>query len=179
MILVADGEAAFKVMVELDAFAGVGAAIGARGNGQGVTGEGDGVVIGDGALVVEAEDILGEEGWGPRQVSGIRLGRGAGKAAVESGQEATQDKVGLVEVGGPSLTKGLDEAVLKGAEEALNAALGLRGKGADEADMESIDQAAELAAWRLSSEFLGQGRTFRALEDGVLVGVKAQGDAKG
>jgi hypothetical protein len=62
LILVADGETAFKVMVELDAFAGVGAAIGARGNGQGVTGEGDGVVIGDGALVVEAEDILGEEG---------------------------------------------------------------------------------------------------------------------
>ena len=103
------------------------------------------------------------------------------------GQEIEQDAIGFFQSVGSGSAEGLDQAILEGAEEAFDAALGLgregwnpgRTPGRCESDVEFVHQAAELAAWGRSSQFLGQGGLLGALEDGVLVGVEGQGQAVG
>ena len=67
------------------------------------------------------------------------------KALIEAWQEVPQDLVCLVDGGGTSQSKLGDQAVLEGAPGALDAALGLRSVGEDEADAQLLQCPAELS----------------------------------
>jgi len=81
-----------------------------------------GIVVGHGALVGEAadvvEDLLGRQ-WAIR---GGRVRRSAGKARIVARKESRQDGVGVLERSGPRTAEFADEAILEGASEALDAA---------------------------------------------------------
>jgi hypothetical protein len=113
---------------------GVRTAAASGGDGKAVAVEGDGVVVGDDALVLEAEDGVGLETGGPGAVGRLGLCGRDSETGVVARQEALQDLVGVFERVGSGLAQGFDEAVLEGAEEALDAALGLGGMGWDQLD---------------------------------------------
>ncbi len=72
--LVEDGDLAVEVLVDLGARLRVAAALRPREELEPMRSEGDGVVIGDGDAVLEAEDRVGIEAGGPGAVGGLRLG---------------------------------------------------------------------------------------------------------
>ena len=81
--------------------------------------EGQGVIIGDGAEVLEAEDGIGIERVRPGPVDRLRVGGGLGEARIVAGDEATEERIG-VRVGADAGHAELgDKAILQGAEEAL------------------------------------------------------------
>ena len=57
-VLVGDGETAVQVLVDVDPSSGIANALGARGDLESFPVEGDGVVAGHGALMLEGEDLL-------------------------------------------------------------------------------------------------------------------------
>src|SRR5437773_1693009 len=61
-----------------------------------------------------------------------------GEAAVVVGAESGQERVGGLRRGDAVQTQFADEAILQSLPEALDAALGLRGAGGDEADAEGV-----------------------------------------
>jgi hypothetical protein len=65
MALVADRQPSLEVMMEFDLPAGIGAQVRARRDRQDVSGKGEGIVVGYGAEVLEAEDVLGPQPGGP------------------------------------------------------------------------------------------------------------------
>jgi hypothetical protein len=172
--LVADQELAVELLSDFDAAVGVRAAAGGGLDGEAVAAERDGVVLGDDAFVLEAEDGIGHEAGGPGAVGGSWLGGRDDEAGVVAGQEVVQDAVGIVQGAGVSLAQGFDEAVLEGAEETLDASFGLGRIGREELDGKLMEEAGELAARRLAGQLFADGGLLGALEDGVAVGVDSQ-----
>src|SRR5207247_5290338 len=81
---------------------------------------------------------------GRRPPGGSGARRGPGEAAVVVGAESGQERVGGLRRGDAVQTQFADEAILQSLPEALDAALGLRGAGGDEADAEGVEHAAEV-----------------------------------
>ena len=133
------------MLVHLHVAAGVIAAVAIRRDLEAVTAEGDGVVVGHGARVLEAEHGVRIHSVGPGAVGGIRLGRLDSEAGVEAGPEFKQEAIGLLESAGPGEPQLLDQAILERSEEAFNASLGLRRVGGDELDAQLVHQAPKLA----------------------------------
>src|SRR3972149_4992415 len=92
--LVADQKLAIELLADLDTAVGVGTATGGRGDGQAMAVEGDGVVLGDDALVFETEDAVRLEAGRPGAVAGFWLGGSNRKTGVEAGEEGMQGRVG-------------------------------------------------------------------------------------
>lgn len=83
--------------------------------------QGDGVVIGDGARVLEAKHGVGIEPLRPGAVGALGLRRRAGEASIVAREEAREEGVrgGLIADAGE--TELGDEAILQRAKEALDA----------------------------------------------------------
>lgn len=123
---------------------GVAAAMRAGEDLEQVLPEPHGVVVGHGALVGEAADVLEVLVGGQRPVGAVRIGRGMGKARIIAGEEAREDTIGVFEGARAGPTEFADQAILQGPPEPLDASLGLRRGGWDPADAEVLQGAADL-----------------------------------
>lgn len=142
--------------------------------------QGQGVIIGDGAEILEAEDGIGIECFRPGPVNRLRVGGGLGEARVVAGDEAAEESVGLrvcADAGHPEFS---DEAILQGAEEALDPPFGLGTSGGDPADAQFVQDTPDLggsgAAPQLFIKRPGLARG--ACEDAVAVRVAGEGQTR-
>ena len=121
---VVDGEHAVEEGVDIDARASIAASGWAGVDLEEGTVELHGVVVRDGAPVLEAADA--REVGGRRPPRGLRLGGRLGEARVVAWAEAIKNALGLSE--GPRLREAEfdDQTILEGAKESLHAALALR-----------------------------------------------------
>jgi len=104
VVLVGNGEPAVHGMVQIDGGAGIAAAVGGGRQLQAMVVEGDGVIIGDAAGVVEAEQVLPVAVCGQRLTGRAGLLGGDGEALVVLGEIGGEHLVGLLDRAGPSLT---------------------------------------------------------------------------
>lgn len=133
-----------------------------------------GIVVGHNALVGEAANIVEDLGRGQGAIRGAWIGGRLGEARIVAGEEARQDRVGLLEGTRPRATQFADESAVEGAPQALDAAFGLRRGGGDPADAELLEGASELRRRTLeAAQLLGEcGRMAGiAMEDAVPVAI--------
>ena len=96
-----------------------------------------GVVVSDGAVLVDAQDVVERAGEGD-EGGALVLGRG-GEAGVVLGQiDLLEEAVGLVDPGDAGEPEFLRQALLQGAEHALGPPPGLWRIGCDELDAEAL-----------------------------------------
>jgi len=137
----------------------------------------DGVVLGDGAAVLEAADA----GEGRRRRAPGRVGRGGGlgEAGVVAWPEAVKDLLGLGE--GPGLREAEldDQAILEGAKEPFDPALALRRGGRDPADAEFSQRTSHLRGGNGALELLRHAlrRLRSGAKDPMPIGVDCGGQA--
>ena len=127
--ILADREPPIEEATHDDARLGIAGALGIGEELQVLRAERDGVVIGHGALMGEAADVVEIEGRREGAVGGPRLGGGARKARIVAWEEGLQDGIGLLQSARLRETELTDETILEGAPEPLDATLGLRGVG--------------------------------------------------
>ena len=139
----------------------------------------DRVVVGDGALLLEATDRLEDLGrWG-----GPPRGRGVHGASREAGivarEKAHQHALSVSERLRVREAQFGDESVLKGAKEPFDPTFGLRRMGGDPADAKFLERAADLRGIVVPAELLGErhGRGARKHENTMAIGVHRAGDA--
>jgi hypothetical protein len=123
--LVEDVEGAVEALMEVDAATGVADPLAVGRDVDDQRAQPDGVVVGDVALVLEAEDVVERPSRGPGQPGGGGIGRGNGEAAVVPGEVTLEDHTGLLLGGGTGEPELAGEAVLERAPEALHPTLGL------------------------------------------------------
>ena len=108
------------------------------------------------------------------------VGGGAGEAAVEVGEELGEEGIGGLEGGDAAQPQFADEAILQRLPEALDAALGLRGAGGDEADAELAQDAAEVGGVLGAAQLFLEGPVgIVADKDVEAIAVEGQGQAVG
>lgn len=175
--MVDDGKRAIEALVDLDAGFGVAAAVGQKL--KDVRAEGDGVVVGDDARVLEAEDGIRDEMGGPGTIGALWPGCRPGKARIVASEESREEGVRGVCGGDAREAQFGDEPILQGAKDALNAALGLRTGGGHPVDPEFLQEATHLrrGARPLELFFEAPARGAGAPEDAVAVGVGGEGEA--
>lgn len=164
--------------MDLDACFGVTAPARPREDLEQVLLETDRVVIGHGALIAEAADVLDVEvGW-QGTVGGGRVRGRLGETAIVAGEKATQDRVGLVDRSGTGATQFTAQAVLHRAPETLDTSLGLGRGGGNPPDAKRLQGAAHLGTRGPALELLVEcGSAPRAIEDPVSVTVDGDGEA--
>ena len=172
--MVEAGDRPIEALMDLDPCFGQAAAVGDDLEQMGT--EGQGVIVGDGADVLEAEDGIGIEGFRPRAVDRLRVSSGLGKARIVAGDEAPEESVGVrlsADAGHPELC---DEAILQGPEEALDPSFGLGTASRDPADPQFVQDTADLSGGGAAAKLLFERpRLARgAFEDAVAVGVAGQ-----
>jgi hypothetical protein len=123
--LVEDVEGAVEALMEVNAAARVADSLSVGRDVHDHCSKPDGVVVGNEALVLEAEDVVERPSPGPGQPGGGGIGRGDREAAVVPGEIALEDHTGLLLGGGTGEPELAGEAVLERAPEALHPALGL------------------------------------------------------
>lgn len=130
-----DGDAAIEALMDLNTSVSEGSAVLAgRRNVDHMRPEPDGVVVEDGAPVLEAEDLVEGVTAAEADPCLLTLLSADREAPVVSWQVVPQGLVGLLAVGGSSQTELAGQAVLEGSPEPFDAALGLRREGVDELD---------------------------------------------
>lgn len=173
---IVDGQRTVETRLDVDADAGIAAAVGAGGELQEAAVEREGVVVADGALVLKAADTI-EIRWGGLPGGLGILGR-LREAGVVAWQIALEEALGLVEGAGLGEAQFGDEAILKGAEEPFDPALALGRGGGDPADTQFVKGAADLRGGDRLGELLGERRRAGgAMKETVAVGVGGDGDA--
>ncbi len=171
-----DVQGAIEMVRELDGFASVAAVSGQRGQRDRVRAQSDGVIGGDGTLIVQAEAAGQIEAAGQAAEVAGGIGGGTGEALVVIGAKAGEHGVGLLQSHGLGEAEFADQTVLAGAPGALDAALGLGRVGGDLGDAELFQSASQLRGGLFSGELLGETPVrIVALEDGVTVAVEAEG----
>ena len=103
LALIADGQAAIEPLTDLDAGASITATLAIGGDRQRMTGKGDRVVAVDGALMLEAKDLLRLESRGPRSVGRARLAWRDRESGIEARQILLQQLIGVSRGGNSSL----------------------------------------------------------------------------
>jgi hypothetical protein len=151
--LVVDSEGAVEALLELDAAAGVATAAWARWYLDEPLLKADGVVVGDGAHIVEAANGVDVGASWETLVGGLGIGGRAREAFFEAGQVAFERLVGFAEVAGVSSTQFLDQAVLQGSPASLYAALGLRRAGQDQVDAQLLQGSGDLGGLSAPCQF--------------------------
>ncbi len=172
-----DAQYAIELMGEFDRFSGVTTMAGQGWQRDRLRAQGNGVIGGHDALVVQAETADQIEAAGQAAEVAGGVGGETGEALIVVGAKAGEHNVGLFDSGGSSQTKFADQAVLASAPGALDAAFGLGRVGRDLLDTELLESPSELSG----SLFSGEQGPVRivALEDGVTVAVEAEGNAVG
>jgi len=113
--------------MDIDLGLGVADTLGGGRDGEAMAAEGDGVIAGDRAVVLEGEGLIG---W-PRAVGGALLGRRQSEVGVEGRQVGSQNAISLFQGGGLGFPELFDQSILKGAKQAFDAALGGSGTSSD------------------------------------------------
>ena len=172
-----DGERAVEEGVDVDARSSVAAPAWTGIDLKEGTIELHGVVVGDGATILEAADA--REVSGCRPPRGLRRGRGVGEARVVAGAETVKDALGLGECRRLREAEFDDQAILEGAKEPLHAALALRRGGGDPADPEFLKRTPDLGRGDIAVELLRQAlwRPRIAMKDAMAIGVGCHGQA--
>ena len=147
-------EPAIEQFAHLDPAQGVGLAVRCARQLHPARPEGHGVITGHPAEVPAAQELGEVAGWAAPDPGG-RGGRD-GEAAVEVGDERRQEGVGLGEGADTTQPQLADEAILQRLPEALDAALGLRGVGGDEADAEGLQHPAEVGGLLGARQLFGE-----------------------
>ena len=139
LISAIDAQHAIQVMGEFDRFSGIAAMAGQGRQGDEVGAQGDGVIGGDDASIMQAE--AASEIEAARQGAEVArgIGGGTGEALVIVGAEAGEHGVGLGQSRGTGEAEFADQAVLAGAPGALDAAFGLGRVGGDLLDAEFFE----------------------------------------
>jgi len=153
---------------------GVAAAMRAGEDLEHVLAELHGIVIGHGALVGEAADVLEVLVGGQRPVGAVRIGGCVSEARIVAWEELREDRIRFLQSAGASPAEFAGQAILKGPPEPFDATLGLRRGGRDPADAEVLQSAADLRGRPSeATQLLGESRGLRgiAVEDAVPVAV--------
>lgn len=162
--------------MDVDAGARIAGALRGRTELQDAAIERHGVIVLDGARVFERTDPVEVEGGGRWAPGGLGLRGGVRETGVVAGEKALEDALGLRACASLGEAQFGDEPILEGAKEALNAALRLGGAGADPADAELVEGAADLGGGGAAVELLGQreGHARIAVKDAVAIRVGGQ-----
>lgn len=173
--MVDDGPGAVEALVDVDAGFSVAPAIGK--DLEDVRSEGDGVVIGDDAPVLEAEDGLGGQVLGPGPIGELRPDSGSSETRIVAAEESREEGIRRVLVGDAGQAEFGHEAVLEGTEDALDAALRLGAGRGHPADAQVLQEASDLSgsAHTLELFFDAPAAAAGAAEDPVAIGVSSQG----
>src|SRR5438445_422237 len=176
--VVRDSEGAIESMVDFDLGSGVAAAVGPGQNLQAVRAEGDGIVVGDDAQVLEAKDGVGVERGGPGAIRWRGVGRAVGKPRVIAAQEPEKKGIGALAGADAGETEFGQEAILEGAKEAFDAALALGRRGWDPPYPEVAEDPTDLGGCRRALQLLleGQWSPGLAVKDPMAIGVDGEGD---
>jgi len=168
---VIDGERAIEVRMNVNAEAGVAAASGAGVKLEETTVQWHGVVVLDGALVLEAADAIEIGRGGPP--CRVRMRRGVREAGIVPREKPIEHALSLCHRAGLGQPELDHEAILKRAKEALDAPLGLRRMGTDPADAQFLERPADLSGLGSALELLGQGARGAgvAVKDPMPIGV--------
>ncbi len=170
---VPDGEGAIEMGMEVDAQAGIAPAAEARSELEEAPIELDGVIVLDGAPVLEAADrveISTRGGWAPGWL-GMR--GGLSEAYIVAGEKPGEHTGSLRERAGLGEAEFDHQAVLKSAEEAFNPTLRLRGVGPDPLDAQVAERTPDLGLARGPAELLVKGERGAGIrtKDAMAIGV--------
>ncbi len=178
--LVVDGNAAIEALVDLDRGLRIAATAGSGEELQAVRAAGDGVIVADDPLVLEAEDGLRiESGW-PRPIGRSGISGWPREAGIEAWEEGREVGIGPLTVAHGSETEFVTQAILEGAKEPLDATFGLGALGGDPLDAQFLEGAFDLGGRGFPSELFLQGQgTLRrlAVKDPMAIAVRCDGDA--
>jgi hypothetical protein len=137
----------------------------------------DGVVVGHRALIGEAADVIQSVGGRQEAIGTLGIGGSLGEARIVAWEEASEDRVGLVEGAGVGTAEFAPKAILEDAPEALNAALRLRGRRGNPADAQLLERPAKLRGRSAqAAELLGEGRERPSSTGENTVAVAIEGD---
>ncbi len=172
------GKRASEMRVNLDAEAGIAASAWSGPHLEEAPVELHGVVVLDGALVLETTDaveVARGRSWPP---GGLRVHRSVRELGIVAREKPIEHALGLRERARLRETELDDEAILEGAEEPLDPSLRLWGVRADPADAEFLEGAPDLGGLGPALELLGQRqrRAGIAVEDPVTVRVRRTGE---
>jgi len=168
-----DGECTVEVRVDLDAGASVAVPrkVGVELEEPAV--EWDGVVVPDGARVLEAADAVERWARRGRAPRGRGVRGGLGEASIVAREKTVEHALGLLERASLGQAQFHHEPILEGAKEAFDPALGLGRPGADPADAQFLQGAPHLRRCEPTGELLGKRRRRAgiAMKDAMAIGV--------
>ena len=152
--VVDDAEVAIEPFVDVDLTARIGAPPRAARDLHPACSEVHGVVASHDALIPAAQEV-GEIPRG-RTPRGRSVGGRPRKAAREIGEELRQEGVAVLERADAPQAQFAGEPILQRVPEAFDAALGLRRVGANEADAEGLQHAAEVRRVLVALDLFGE-----------------------
>jgi len=171
-------ERAIQMGVDLDAGPSIAASARPGAELEEATVELHGVVVLDGALVLETADAVEVCVGGSWPPGGCGVRRGLSEASIVAWEKPVEHALGLRECARLGETEFHDEAILKGAKEPLDATLRLRRLRTDPADAKFLEGAPDLGGCGAALELLGQRErgTGIAVKDSVAVSVRCRGE---
>lgn len=180
--LIENGDAPIEAFVDVYRGFRVAATAGSGEELQAVRAEGDGVVVADDALVLEAEDRVRIESGRPWAIGRSGIGGRLRKARIETREEVGEIRVRALAVPDAREAEFAAEPILERAKEPLDAALGLRAVGGDPADTQFLQGACDLCGRGFPGQLLGEGQRSLGrgpVEDAMAIAVRGDGDALG
>lgn len=177
MPAVIDGEGAIQLRVDVDAGASIAAPARAGAQLEETPVELHGVIVLDGALVLEAADAVEVGRRGPPGQSGMR--GSLGEARIVAREKPIEDTLGLHQRASVGQAKLDHEAILERAEESLNATFTLRRPGRDPANAKFLERPSDLGGLGPALELRGQRQRGAgiAVKDPMPIGVGGGGEA--
>jgi len=172
-------ERAIQMCVDVDAGSGIAASTWPGPELEKAPVELHGVIVLDGALVLEGADAVEVPQDRGRPPGGLGVSRGVSEAGIVAWEKAVEHALGLGERARLGKAKLADQAVLEGAKEPLDPPLRLRGVSTNPADAEFLEGAPDLGGLGPALELLGQGERGAgiAVKDPVEVSVGRSGES--
>src|SRR2546422_536716 len=180
-LLIEDSETTIETFVDVDRGFRIAPTAGTGKQLEAMRAAGDGVVVTNDALVLEAKDGVRIEGGGPRPIRRHRIGGRVSKACIETREEICEVRVRAVTVPHAGEAELTAEPILEGAKEPLDATLGLRAVRGDPVDAQFLQGAFDLCGRGFSGQLLleGQRACGGPVEDAMAIAVGGDGDAFG
>ena len=176
---VIDRQRAVQVRVDGDAGSGITPAAGAGPELEQAAVEGEGIVVPDGPLVLEAADPVELVGGRSRPPGRLGLRGRVREARIIAREKPVEHALRLGERAGLGEAEFGDEPILKGAKEAFDPAFPFRRGRRDPADAEFLEGPADLRGFDSPVQLLGEGERCAgiAMKDPMPIGIGSRGDA--